>query len=44
MIPATGAVMSFIFNNPLSGWCLTAVACIGLLVALLVYRKEKKED
>lgn len=44
MIPATGAALCFIFNNPLGGWCLTGVACIGFLTAFLIYRKEKKEE
>lgn len=42
MITLTGALLNFVFDDPISGWVLIGVTAVILLISAIFYKKEKE--
>lgn len=43
MIPLTGALLNFVFNNMIAGWTLTGCTAIIFIIGIIVRKKENKQ-
>ena len=44
MITTTGAIMDFIYDNPIGGWMLVGVSVIIFTIAAVLYKKERRDE
>ena len=43
LIILTGAIMNFIFDNPIAGWILLGVFGFTCMLGIILYKKYKKD-
>ena len=43
LIILTGAILNFIFDNPIAGWILTGLFVLTVILGIILYRKCKKD-
>lgn len=39
----TGALLNFVFNNPVAGWCLLGCTAISAAIGFFVRKHENRE-
>ena len=43
MITLTGAIMNFMFDNPVAGWILLGLTAVAFTIGIILYKKEKQK-
>ena len=43
LIILTGAIMNFIFDNPIAGWILLGLFGFACVIGIILYKKCKKD-